>query len=112
MAGTAAVAGTALVGTAAVAGTAALAGTAAVAAGASASGALETAVLSEAAVTLNNLNFENFDGTINIFNTSLERKLQDELNKNTKFFEVFDIFLNSHLVLDLIEFFRQMIAHF
>ena len=69
----------------------------------SASGALETAALSETSVALN-LNFDDFDGTINLFNTSLDRKLQSDLNDNTKFFEVLEILLNFNLVHELYQY--------
>ena len=35
-----------------------------------------------------NLNFDAFDGRINIFGTSLQRNLENDLDIDTKFFEV------------------------
>ena len=115
--------GAGALGTAAVAGTAALGGgalitsaTVAAGLGATALGAGLGAVCGEAnagSCGRLNSNFDAFDGTVNVLGTSLDRKLQDDLNNNTKFFEVLKIVLDTHFVPDLNHiFFRQMIVHF
>ena len=67
-------------------------------AGERASGAVETAALARTAATLN-LSFNDFDGTLNILNTTLDRKLERDLSNNSKFFEVFDMALFVKFVL-------------
>ena len=60
-----------------------------------------------------NLEFDDFDGTLNIFDRLLERKLQSDLSDDTRFFEVVKKLIRSTMVLQLKQYnFRHLIVRF